>query len=99
MRAKCVSDFYEPVDCEIQAMTTAIQRGDRGVQLDADFSPGIEIIEGWSVPTEPDIRGALPALQKYARALTRSPIAQLRPCYRQADFERGHAIHGHKKWI
>jgi RNA polymerase sigma factor (sigma-70 family) len=71
MRAKRVLDFYEPVDCEIQAMTTAIQRGDRGVQLDADFSPGIEIIEGWSVLTEPDIRGALPALQKYARALTR----------------------------
>jgi hypothetical protein len=28
---------------EIQDMTTAIQRADRGVQLDADFSPGIEI--------------------------------------------------------
>jgi hypothetical protein len=55
-------------------MTTAIQRGDRGVQLDADFSPGIELIEGWSVLTELDIRGALPALQKYARALTRQVV-------------------------
>jgi RNA polymerase sigma-70 factor, ECF subfamily len=32
------------------------------------------MIEGWSVLTEPDIRGALPALQKYARALTRHDV-------------------------
>jgi RNA polymerase sigma-70 factor, ECF subfamily len=58
----------------IQAMTTAIQHGDRDVRLDADFSPGIDIIEGWSVLTERDIRGALPALQTYARTLTRHVV-------------------------
>jgi hypothetical protein len=39
------------------------------------------MIEGWSVLTEPDIRGALPALQKYARALTPTRLMP-RTCFK-----------------